>query len=115
MQNELITWKKILKEHENELNELNKPIDVTKMSCYDIDQRIERKIQLEQLIKEDKEIISDIRKELTITIEKNQEYKGEHPIEEKHYYENLLTQKGIIEPEITDIRKTKQSIIIEYE
>lgn len=113
MQNELITWKKILKEHETELE--NTTINVDTMDCYEIDKTIERKMQLEQLIKEDKEIIADIKKDLTININKNEEYTGTHPIEEKHYYENLLTQKGIIEPEITDIRKTKQSIIIEYE
>lgn len=64
MENELKTWTGILADHEAELQQLNKPINVTEMSAWDIDKRIERKLHLEQLIKEDKEIIQDIKQEM---------------------------------------------------
>ena len=63
---ELRDWQGILKNHETELSELNKPVDVTGLTVYEVDQRINRKIELEQLIQEDKEIINDIKKELNL-------------------------------------------------
>ena len=63
MMNELNDWKNILVEHENELK--NIVIDVDSMDCYEIDKAIERKIFLEQIIQEDKEIINEILGEIS--------------------------------------------------
>ena len=65
MNTELKSWENILKEHENELKELKKPLDVTKVDVYTIDKRIERMSFLEQVILEDKEIIEDIKEEIS--------------------------------------------------
>ena len=58
LKQELNDWNMVLKEHEAEL--ANITIDADTMDCYDIDKSIERKIFLEQIIKEDKEIIDEI-------------------------------------------------------
>lgn len=66
LKDELNYWKTELNNCENELNELNKPIDVTTISAWDIDKRTERKMHLEQLIQENKEIIEDIKMEMEL-------------------------------------------------
>lgn len=58
LKQELNDWNKVLNEHKTEL--ANITIDANTMSCHDIDKAIERKIFLEQIIKEDKEIINEI-------------------------------------------------------
>lgn len=122
---ELKTWENILKEHETELNELNKPYDITTMEIHEIDERTNRIMILEQLIIEDKEIIKDIKQELneiipnieekTIKLPIIEKYNGNHPLEEKHYYEQKLQEKNIIEVSITNIQTTNNQLEITYE
>ena len=51
----------------------------------------------------------------TVVINKSQGYKGDHPIEEKHYYENLVTElTNDIEFGIVDVKIKCNFIFINY-
>lgn len=50
----------------------------------------------------------------SVYVNVSQGYKGDHPIEHKHHYENLLAEMGIIEVGITDVEEIGHMIKISY-
>ena len=51
----------------------------------------------------------------SVYVNKNKEYKGNHPLAENDHYENVLAKMGIIEVGICDVEKVGHMIKISYD
>ena len=52
--------------------------------------------------------------EYKMILDESKRYTGDHPLEERDHYENILEEKGLIEMEITDVNIENGELKISY-